>query len=157
MHADNKLNNKKEIMPYPYVWGINSPALRITAALLPISMPTLKTQNGEPLKDAAGNEIKAGQTVTDSMFGDGIAEGTVALEKGPGCNVTIDWLGPNTSGKPKSRGTEFLTVKFASGGGGTTTRIHTGAEYESGVVFEQRGRNDADAGERCVGEGWGSK
>ena len=123
--------------------------------LLPISMPTLKTQNGEPLKDAAGNEIKAGQTVTDSMFGDGIAEGTVALEKGPGCNVTIDWLGPNTSGKPKSRGTEFLTVKFASGGGGTTTRIHTGAEYESGAVFEQRGRNDADAGERCVGEGWG--
>ena len=109
-------------------------------------MTTLKNLNGEPMKDAAGNEIKAGQTVTDIMFGDGIVRGTIPLEKGLGLNLLIDWVGPKDSSKPKSRRAEDLTAKFATGDGRTTTRTHTGAEYESGAVDEQRGRNDADAG-----------
>ena len=35
------------------------------------------------------------------MFGDGIARGTIPLEKGEGVNVMIDWLGPQT-GKPNT-------------------------------------------------------
>ena len=108
-------------------------------------MPVLKNHNGANLKDAAGNEIKVGQTVTDTMFGDGIVEGTVPIDKGEGVNVMIDWLGPNVSGKPESRSCENLTVKFATGGAGTRVRAHTGQDFESGAVFEARGRNDADA------------
>ena len=100
--------------------------------------------SGEPLTDVAGNQLKTGQTVTDVLFGDGLVRGTVPLEKGEGVNVLIDWLVPK-DGKPESRGAERLTAKYPSGGGETTTRMHTGAEYESGTVYERRGRNDADA------------
>ena len=62
-------------------------------------MPALLNQNDEPLTDAAGNELRTGQTITDIMFGDGIVRGTVPIEKGLGMNVLIDWLGP-TAGDP---------------------------------------------------------
>lgn len=110
-------------------------------------MPPLLYADGRPLKDAAGNPLRTGQTVTDNMLGDCIGRGTVPLDRGEGLNVVIDWLGPKDSSKPKSRGAEHLTAKYASGGRGTTTRMHTGADFESGDVHEQRGRNDADAGE----------
>ena len=45
-------------------------------------MPALLNQNDEPLTDAAGNELRTGQTITDIMFGDGIVRGTVPIEKG---------------------------------------------------------------------------
>ena len=45
-------------------------------------MEALEDHLGRPLKDAAGNPIKNGSTVIDSMFGEGIARGTVALENG---------------------------------------------------------------------------
>ena len=84
--------------------------------------------------------------MTDDTLGDCIVRGTVALDKGEGLDVVFDWLGPKDPSKPKSRGAEHLTAKYASGAGATTTRTHSGAEFESGDVYEQRGRNDADAG-----------
>jgi hypothetical protein len=62
-----------------------------------MSMPALTNLHGAKLKDAAGNEIKVDDTVTDTMFGDGIVRGTVPQEKGEGVNVTVGWLGPNVS------------------------------------------------------------
>ena len=113
-------------------------------------MPVLLKADGTPLKDAAGNPLKTGQTVTDDMFGDCIVRGTVPLDKDEGLNVRIDWLGAKDSSKPKSRGAEHLTVKYPSAVGETTARRHTGAEYESGEVYAARGRNDADAGEHAI-------
>ena len=82
------------------------------------------------------------------MFGDGIIRGTVPLERGEGLNAVIDWLGPGASGKPRSRRPEHFKLKFADSGGGFTIRTHhSGADYESGRVYEERGRNDSDAGE----------
>ena len=99
-----------------------------------------------PLTDAAGNPLKTGQTMTDEMFGDAIVRGTVPLDRGEGLNVVLYWLGPKDASKPKSRGANHLTAKYASGDAETRTRMHTGAEYESGAVYEARDRNDADAG-----------
>ena len=48
--------------------------------------------------------------MVDSKFGEGIARGTVPLEKGDGVNVQIDWLGGNNAGKPPSRGIENLKL-----------------------------------------------
>jgi hypothetical protein len=118
-------------------------------------MPALFLTSGDPLTDVAGNHLKTGQTVTDDLLGDGIVRGTIPLDKGPGLNVLIDWLGPKDPSKPKSRGAEHLTAKFAPGGadgGGATVRTHTGAQFESGGVHAARGRNDADA-ERMIPEG----
>ena len=120
-------------------------------------MPVLFNPDGSELTDASGRQLKTGQTCIDSTLGECIVRGTVPLDRGLGVNVLIDWLGPNANDKPPSRGAEFLTIKGPSGGGGTTTRTYTGAEIESGAVHEQRGRNDADAGElrpvraRCTG------
>ena len=113
-------------------------------------MPVLLKADGTPLKDAAGNPLKTGQTVTDDMFGDCIVRGTVPLGKDEGLNVRIDWLGAKDSSKPKSRDAEHLTVKYPSAVGETTARRHTGAEYEWGEVYAARGRNDADAGEHAI-------
>ena len=48
---------------------------------------------GNALKDAAGNEIKVGQTVVHTIHGEGIARGTIPLDRGLGVNVAIDWIG----------------------------------------------------------------
>ena len=118
-------------------------------------MPVLFNPDGSELTDANVRQLKTGQTCIDSTLGECIVRGTVPLDRGLGVNVLIDWLGPNANDKPPSRGTEHLTIKSPSGGGGTTTIMHTGAKFESGAVHEQRGRNDADAGElirdRCTG------
>ena len=82
-------------------------------------MAALQNHRGQPLTDADGQVLKVGSTVVDSMFGEGIARGTVPLEKGDGVNVQIDWLGGNNPGKPPSRGIENL--KLACGGGMRTT------------------------------------
>ena len=105
-------------------------------------MPVLLLRSGEPLKDAAGNQLKTGQTVTDEVYGDGIVRGTISLDRrGEGLNVLIDWLGPTDATKPKSRSAEFLTAKFASGGANSgagdsgalrVVQAHTGAQFESG-------------------------
>lgn len=99
-------------------------------------MPALYTADSKPLTDAAGNHLKTGQTVTDVIFGDGIVRGTVPLTTSGGINVLIDWLGPKDQSKPKSRGAEFLTAKFA--GRGVTVTSHTGADFESGRVHRHR-------------------
>ena len=47
------------------------------------TMLPLLNHDGQELKDARGNSIKNGNTVTDDMFGDGIARyDTIPLEKG---------------------------------------------------------------------------
>jgi hypothetical protein len=66
-------------------------------------MPVLLYADGRPVKDAEGNPLKTGQTVTDDTLGDCIVRGTVPLDKGEGLNVVIDWLGPRDPSKPKSR------------------------------------------------------
>lgn len=108
-------------------------------------MPVLLSAGGEPLKDAAGNELKTGQTVIDGIFGEGVVKGTVPLAQGEGLNVLIDWLGPKNPSKPTSRSAETLTAKYSTVAEEPTVRRHTGAGYESGAVFAARGRNDADA------------
>ena len=115
-------------------------------------MPVLFLADGStPFKDKAGNALKTGQTITDEMFDDGIIRGTVPLEKGENLNAVIDWLGPGASGKPRSRSPEHFKLKIADSGSGFTTRTHSGADYESGRVYDERGRNDSDAGEsRCA-------
>ena len=50
-------------------------------------MPVILHADGRPLKDAAGNQLKTGQTATDDIFGDCIVRDTVALDKGEGLNV----------------------------------------------------------------------
>ena len=56
-------------------------------------MPTLLNHRGEPVLDANGEQIKAGATVVDVMFGEGVARGTVPLEKGDGVNVNCASIG----------------------------------------------------------------
>ena len=139
--------NRRETPTVKKVKSLPSP-LKSLGIFLPddlSEMPVLFLPGGNPLTDAAGNQLKTGQTVTDRVFGEGIVRGTVPLEKGEGLNVLIDWLGTKDSSKPRSRGAENLTAKYPSGAGATTTRMHTGAEYESGEVYEARGRNDRDA------------
>ena len=106
-------------------------------------MAALQNHRGQPLTDADGQVLKVGSTVVDSMFGEGIARGTVPLEKGDGVNVQIDWLGGNTAGKPPSRGIENL--KLAYGGGMRTTSFVRGRDYESGAAHRARGGNDSAA------------
>eukprot|EP00966_Prymnesium_polylepis_P019137 440840-Prymnesium_polylepis.1 len=108
-------------------------------------MPVLFARPGSPIHDAAGNELKTGQTVIDDMFGEGIVRGTVPLARGEGLNVLIDWLGPKDRSEPKSRGAAHLTAKYASGNGEVHVRAHTGAQYESGDLHAAQERNDEDA------------
>ena len=63
-------------------------------------MATLRTQSGEPLHDAEGQELKEGSLVVDEMFGEGIVRGTIPLEHGDGVNVLIGWLGAAQNPKP---------------------------------------------------------
>lgn len=49
-----------------------------------------RRHRGQPLTDADGQVLKVGSTVVDSKFGEGIARGSVPLEKGDGVNVQID-------------------------------------------------------------------
>lgn len=99
-------------------------------------MPPLLNHKGEPLIDAAGHVLTAGSLVRDEMFGEGIARGTVPLQRGEGVNVLIDWLGASPGEKPMSRRVACLTVVQgrAGGGGGAarTVRSHTGDQFESG-------------------------
>ena len=60
-------------------------------------MALLVNHRGEPLQDANGKPLKAGATIVDDMFGDGIVHGTIPIEKGEGFNVLIDWLGSGAS------------------------------------------------------------
>jgi hypothetical protein len=53
--------------------------------------------DGCPLKDAAGNPLKTGQTVTDNTFGEGIVRGTVTIEKGEALNVVSTGSGRRTA------------------------------------------------------------
>ena len=53
-------------------------------------MAALQNHRGQPLTDADGQVLKVGSTVVDSMFGEGMARGTVPLEKGDRVNVQID-------------------------------------------------------------------
>ena len=73
-------------------------------------MPPLLNHKGEPLIDAAGHVLTAGSLVRDEMFGEGIARGTVPLQRGEGVNVLIDWLGASPGEKPMSRRVACLTV-----------------------------------------------
>ena len=41
-------------------------------------MAALQNHRGQPLTDADGQVLKVGSTVVDSMFGEGIARGTVS-------------------------------------------------------------------------------
>ena len=68
---------------------------------------------------------KVGSTVVDSMFGEGIARGTVSLSKGDGVNgVQIDRRRRQqlNAGKPPSRGIENL--KLARLHPGWQQRVH---------------------------------
>ena len=78
-------------------------------------MALLVNQRGEPLQDANGKQLKAGTTIVDDMFGDGIVRGTIPIDKGEGFNVLIDWLGPGASEKPKSRDPKQLKLKYNGG------------------------------------------
>ena len=49
-----------------------------------------RRHRGQPLTDADGQVLEVGSTVVDSMFGEGMARGTVPLEKGDRVNVQID-------------------------------------------------------------------
>ena len=49
-------------------------------------MPVLLYADGRPVKDAEGNPLRTGQTVTDYLLGDCIVRGTVPLDKGEGLN-----------------------------------------------------------------------
>ena len=96
------------------------------------------------LKDSEGNTLRKDQLVRDDVFGEGLTRGTVALDSGKGHNVLIDWrhaAPPGDPRKPKSRGSQFLTIV----GGTATGRTHTGAAFESGQEHRRRGVNDADA------------
>ena len=115
-------------------------------------MPALFHSDGRPLTDTAGNQLRTGQTITDQFLGDGIVRGTIPLDSGLGLNVLIDWLGPKDTSKPKSRGAEHLTVKYASGGADVTVRTHSGAQFEAGELHAAQGRNDSDA-ERLLPDG----
>ena len=60
---------------------------------------------GELLVDANGQQLKAGATVVDDMFGEGIVRGTVQQNRGEGINIRIDsawaWrVAPAISQKP---------------------------------------------------------
>ena len=57
-------------------------------------MTALLNQDGTKLTDVNGSEIMRGSTVRDEIFGEGIATGTIPLDRGEGVNVTIRWLGP---------------------------------------------------------------
>ena len=98
-------------------------------------MAALQNHRGQPLTDADGQMLKVGSTVVDSLFGEGIARGTVPLEKGDGVNVQIDWLGGNRAGKPPSRGIENL--KLVYGEGMRTTSFVRGRDYESGAAHRR--------------------
>ena len=78
-------------------------------------MALLLNQRGEPLQDANGKQLKAGATIVDDLFGDGIVRGTIPIEIGEGFNVLIDWLGPGASEKPKSRDPKQLKLKYNGG------------------------------------------
>ena len=47
-------------------------------------MAALLNHRGDPLKDSAGEVIKAGSLVLDELYGEGIADGTVPLQRGEG-------------------------------------------------------------------------
>ena len=52
------------------------------SALCHARMAALQNHRGQPLTDADGQVLKVGSTVVDSKFGEGIARGSVPLEKG---------------------------------------------------------------------------
>ena len=111
-------------------------------------MATLLNHDGQPLLDSQGQELKKGQAVVDLIHGEGITDGTVPLAAGEGVNVLIKWLRPKDSSKPASRSSEFLTKQGGEGEPDAvrmTVRAHSGAQYESGQVYEARGRNNQEA------------
>ena len=59
-----------------------------------------------PLKDMDGKEIRKGNIVTDPMFGDGIARGTVPLADGSGGVNVLVMNGFNR--RPTNRRAEML-------------------------------------------------
>ena len=76
------------------------------------------------------------------FLGEGIATGTVPLEKGDGVNITINWLGAaRGTDVPQNVGARHLTLKY----GMRTVQQHTGDAFESGEVARARGQNAADA------------
>ena len=94
-------------------------------------MPVLFKADGSPLKDAAGNHLKTGQTVIDQRYlakASSVRPSLLNKESTGLIERVNDWLGQNkAAGKPKSRGAEHLTAKFVSGGADVTVRTHTGA------------------------------
>ena len=64
--------------------------LRSLVPSAPRAWQPCRRHRGQPLTDADGQVLKAGSTVVNSKFGEGIARGTVPLEKGDGVNVQID-------------------------------------------------------------------
>ena len=69
-----------------------------------LAMSALTNSRGKALEDSLGQQSPVGATAVDDIFGEGIARGTVPLERGDGVNVRIDWLGPGADGKPTSCG-----------------------------------------------------
>ena len=71
-----------------------------------------RRHRGQPLTNADGQVSKVGSTVVGSMFGEGIARGTVPFEKGDGVNVckSTGVGGNNHAGKPPNRGIENLKL-----------------------------------------------
>ena len=89
------------------------------------ALQTPTRHRGQPLTNADGQVPKVGSTVVDSMFGEGIARGTVSLSKGDGVNgVQIDRRRRQqlNAGKPPSRGIENL--KLARLHPGWQQRVH---------------------------------
>ena len=108
------------------------------------------------LKDSEGNTLRKDQLVRDDVFGEGLTRGTVALDSGKGHNVLIDWrhaAPPGDPRKPKSRGSQFLTIA-----GGTATGRKKGptllapeayasgldARFNSWVILTEGGQGEED-------------
>ena len=76
-------------------------------------MAALRNHVGAIITDAKGQQIKAGTTVTDAMFGDGIARGTIPQEKGDVASISSSTgLGRMRPTSQKSRSACHLTVTF---------------------------------------------
>ena len=61
--------------------------LRSLVPSAPRAWQPCRRHRGQPLTNADGQVSKVGSTVVGSMFGEGIARGTVPFEKGDGVNV----------------------------------------------------------------------
>ena len=96
------------------MWPLPPPATHTLRSLVP-SAPRAwqpcRRHRGQPLTNADGQVSKVGSTMVGSMFGEGIARGTVRFEKGDGVNVCkstgVGRRQQLNAGKPPSRGSRI--------------------------------------------------